>query len=154
MLWLRAYQPGAAVLDGEYTVPPVSKAATDVTAISRPAVSAERVPWVRIVLALAGLAIVVAYLARRRRRSASTDEGRRIVRRPDLITFWKVAIVALAIGTVAFVYVYPSLIYNAWETDIVAHGVDAGSRSGISLNTLYAVPDLASPPPSHSAVPG
>ncbi len=152
MLWLRAYQPGAAVLDGEYTVPPVSKAATDVTAISRPAVSAERVPWVRIVLALAGLAIVVAYLARRRRRSASTDEDRRIVRRPDLITFWKVAIVALAIGTVAFVYVYPSLIYNAWETDIVAHGVDAGSRSGIPLNTLYAVPDLASPLASNSAV--
>ncbi len=152
MLWLRAYQPGAAVLDGEYTVPPVSKAATDVTAISRPAVSAERVPWVRIVLALAGLAIVVAYLARRRRRSASTDGDRRIVRRPDLITFWKVAIVALAIGTVAFVYVYPSLIYNAWETDIVAHGVDAGSRSGIPVNTLYAVPDLASPLASNSAV--
>ena len=152
MLWLRAYQPGAAILDGTYTVPPVSKAATDVTAISRPAVSAERVPWVRIVLALAGLAIVVAYLARRRRRSASTDEDRRIVRRPDLITFWKVAIVALAIGTVAFVYVYPSLIYNAWETDIVAHGVDAGSRSGIPVNTLYAVPDLASPLASNSAV--
>ena len=34
----------------------------------------------------------------------------------------------------------------------MAHGVDAGSRSGIPVNTLYAVPDLASPLASNSAV--
>src|SRR5207247_8248477 len=90
MLWLRAYQPGAAILDGEYTVPAVSRATTDVAAISRPAASAERVPWVRILLGLVGLAIVVAYLARRRRRSASTDPGLPRPQHPHLITFWKV----------------------------------------------------------------
>ncbi len=152
MLWLRAYQPGAAILDGEYTVPPVSKATTDVAAGNAPAVSVERVPWVRILIGLAVLAIVVAYLARRRPQAASTDQGRPRLKHPHLITVWAVAIVAWAIGTVAFVYVYPSLIYNAWETDIVAHGVDAGSRSGIPVNTLYAVPQLASPAASNRAV--
>jgi hypothetical protein len=152
MLWLRAYQPGAAILDGSYIVPPVSKASTDVAAGDTPDVSAQRVPWVRILLGLVVLAIVVAYLVRRRRQSASTDPGRRRMKHPYVITFWAFAIFALAIGTVAFVYVYPSLIYNAWEKDIVAHGVDAGSRSGIPVNTLYAVPDLASPLASNSAV--
>ena len=152
MLWLRVYQPGAAILDGEYTVPPVGEATTDVAAGSAPAVSVDRVPWVRILLALAVLAIVVTYLARRRRQSASTDQGRRRLKHPHLITFWAFAIFALGIGTVAFTYIYPSLIYNAWEKDIVAHGVDAGSRSGIPVNTLYAVPDLASPIASNSAV--
>ena len=152
MLWLRAYQPGAAILDGEYTVPPVGEVTTDVAAGNTPAVSVERVPWVRILLGLAVVAIVVAYLVRRRRQSAGTDPGRRGLKHPHLIRFWAFAIFALAIGTVAFVYVYPSLIYNAWEKDIVAHGVDAGSRSGIPINTLYAVPDLASPLASNSAV--
>ena len=152
MLWLRAYQPGAAILDGEYTVPPVGEASTDVAAGNPPGVSAERVPWVRILLGLVVLAIVVAYLVRRRRQSAGTDPGRQRLKHPHLITFWAFTIFALAIGTVAFVYVYPSLIYNAWEKDIVAHGVDAGSRSGIPVNTLYAVPDLASPLASNSAV--
>src|SRR5437899_2864277 len=151
MLWLRAYQPGAAILDGEYTLPPVGEAATDVAAGNAPAVTAERVPWVRILLGLVVLAIVVAYLVRRRRQSVGTDPGRRR-KHPNLITFWAFTIFAVAIGTVAFVYVYPSLIYNAWEKDIVAHGVDAGSRSGIPVNTLYAVPDLASPLASNSPV--
>src|SRR5438094_4312264 len=43
MLWLRAYQPGAAILDGEYTVPPVGEATTDVAAANAPAVIVDRV---------------------------------------------------------------------------------------------------------------
>lgn len=152
MLWLRVYQPGAAILDGAYTVPPVGEAASDVAASNAPGVSAGRVPWFRIILALAVVAVVVAYLARRRRQPASTDQGGRRLRHPHLITFGAFAIFAWAIGTVAFVYVYPSLIYNAWEKAIVAHGVDAGSSSGIPVNTLYAVPDLASPSASNSAL--
>ena len=152
MLWLRAYQPGAAILDGEYTVPPVMEATTEVGTGNAPGVSAARVPWFRILLVLAVLAIVVAYLARRRRRSSSTDQGRRGLRHPRLITLRAFGILAWAIGTVAFVYVYPSLIYNASEEAMVAHGVDAGSSSGIPVNTLYAVPDLASPSASNSAV--
>ena len=152
MLWLRAYQPGATILDGEYTVPPVGKARSDVAAANAPAVIVDRVPWVRILLGLAVLAIVVTYLARRRGQAGSTDQAPRRLKRPHLITFWAVAIAASAIGTVAFVYVYPNLIYNAWETDIVAHGVDAGSSSGIPVNTLYAVPQLAAPAASNRAV--
>jgi hypothetical protein len=89
---------------------------------------------------------------RRRRRPASTDQRRWRLRHRHLITFGAFAIVAWAIGTPAFVYVYPSLIYNASEKAIVTHGVDAGSSSGIPVNTLYAVPDLASPLASNSAV--
>ncbi|HEY5434050.1 MAG TPA: DUF1254 domain-containing protein [Candidatus Limnocylindrales bacterium] len=145
MLWLRVYQPGAAILDGTYTVPPVGEAATDVAAGNAPGVSAGRVPWFRILLALAVLVIVVAYLARRRRRPASTDQRRWRLRHRHLITFGAFAIVAWVMGTVGFIYVYPRLIYNAWENAMVAHGVDAGSSTGIPVNTLYAVPDLASP---------
>src|SRR5256712_2360680 len=104
MLWLRAYQPGAAILDGEYTVPPVGEATTDVAAGKAPVASVERVPWVRILLGLVVLAIVVAYLVRRRRQPAGTDDQvRRRLKHPRLITFWAFAIFAWAIGTVAFV---------------------------------------------------
>src|SRR5207247_10229641 len=46
----------------------------------------------------------------------------------------------------------PSLIDTASERHIVADGVHAGSRSRIPVNTLYAVPALASPLASNSAV--
>src|SRR5438445_4303355 len=104
MLWLRAYQPGAAILDGEYTVPPVGEASTDVAAGNPPGVSAARVPWVRLLLGLVVLAIVVAYLVRRRRQPAGTDDQvRPRPKHPNLITFWAFTIFAVAIGTVAFV---------------------------------------------------
>jgi hypothetical protein len=54
MLWLRAYQPGPAVLDGTYTVPPVRETAAGVVAGTAPGSGAGRVPWFRILLAIAG----------------------------------------------------------------------------------------------------
>ena len=152
MLWLRAYQPGAAILDGEYTVPAVKEANTGEAAGNAPGAGEGRVPWFRILLVLVVVAIIVAYIVYRRRRSASADLGRRRRGHPHLITFGAFAILAWVTGTVAFIYVYPSLIYNVWEKSIVTHGLDAGSRSGIPINTLYAVPELASPSPSNSAL--
>jgi hypothetical protein len=60
--------------------------------------------------------------------------------------------VAWAVGTFAFVYFYPSLVYNAVGKALVQHGVDAASASGIPVNTMYALPDLASPSASGSAL--
>src|SRR5205809_139125 len=125
MLWLRAYQPGAAILDGEYTVPPVGKATTDVAAANAPAVGVDRVPWVRILLGLAVLAIVLTYLARRRGQAASIDQGPRRLMRPHLITFWAVAIVASAIGSVAFVDPRDGTVFGYVGRRVT--GTDAGN---------------------------
>jgi hypothetical protein len=67
-----------------------------------------------------------------------------------LRTFIRAMVAAWALGTVAFVYFYPHLIYNALERAMVQHGVGGDSSSGIPLNTLYAMPDLASPATSKS----
>ncbi|MGO9411141.1 MAG: DUF1254 domain-containing protein [Spirochaetia bacterium] len=53
------------------------------------------------------------------------------------------AAVAFALGTFAYVYSIPPLIYNGIGTAIVQQGL--GSGSAIPVNTLYKVPELASP---------
>jgi hypothetical protein len=59
-------------------------------------------------------------------------------------------LVVWGLGTYAYIYFYPRLIYNAWENYIVQHGVDASSSSGIPINTLYTAPTLASPSQSNA----
>ena len=53
------------------------------------------------------------------------------------------AAVALVLVTCAYVYSIPPLIYNGIGTAIVQQGL--GSGSAIPVNTLYTVPQLASP---------
>jgi hypothetical protein len=53
------------------------------------------------------------------------------------------AAVAFVLGTSAYIYSIPPLIYNGLEKTIVQQGL--GSGSGIPVNTLYTVPELASP---------
>lgn len=67
-----------------------------------------------------------------------------------LLTFAVTILVVLGIGTPLYIYFYPRLIYNAWETYIVQHGVSASSSSGIPINTLYTSPTLASPSQSNA----
>jgi hypothetical protein len=67
-----------------------------------------------------------------------------------LLTFAVTVLVVLGVGAFAYTYFYPRLIYNAWETYIVQHGIDAGSSSGIPINTLYTGPTLASPSQSNA----
>ena len=67
-----------------------------------------------------------------------------------LFTFGSAMIVAWALGTFAFIYFQPHLMYNVFKRAITQHGVDANTSSGIPINTLYAVPNLASPSASSS----
>jgi len=53
------------------------------------------------------------------------------------------AAIAFVLGTSAYIYFIPPLIYNGLEKAIVQQGL--GSGSGIPVNMLYTVPELASP---------
>jgi len=59
-------------------------------------------------------------------------------------------IVAWAIGTFAYLNYYPHSIYNMLEKSITQKGVDADTSTGIPVNTLHAVSELASPSSSLS----
>jgi hypothetical protein len=71
---------------------------------------------------------------------------------------WKVPLLAFAVtvlviwgvGTYAYIFFAPRLIYNDWENYIVQHGVSTSSSSGIPINTLYTNPTLASPSQSNA----
>ena len=66
-----------------------------------------------------------------------------------LFIFCTAAAVAWLVGTGAFIYFWPHLFYNAAKRAVVERGfgIKAG---GIPVNTLYAMPDLASPALSKS----
>ena len=63
------------------------------------------------------------------------------VRRSELIPFAVVAVLVWGLGTFVFIYFWPRLTYAAFRR-AVAHGLGGDP---IPLNTLYAVPTLASP---------
>jgi hypothetical protein len=63
------------------------------------------------------------------------------VRRSELIPFAVVAILVWGLGTFVFIYFWPPLTFTAFRR-AVAHGLGGDP---IPLNTLYAVPTLASP---------
>jgi hypothetical protein len=71
-----------------------------------------------------------------------------------LRTFALTMIIAWALATPTYIYFFPHLFYNRLEQIIVQRGIEAtttaGSSSGIPINTLYAMPDLASPATSTS----
>lgn len=67
-----------------------------------------------------------------------------VQRKPKhLLIFAVTAIVVLLLGGTAYVYFYPPLLYGALEKVVVKKGL--GTGAGIPLNTLYTVPQLASP---------
>lgn len=61
-----------------------------------------------------------------------------------LITFIVVAVIVWGLGTFVFIYFWPVITYTGFKRAIT-RGVDANTSSGIPINTLYAVPTLASP---------
>lgn len=65
-----------------------------------------------------------------------------------LITFATAAVIAWVIGTFAFIYFHPHIFYNVLRKVIVVHGLGDGP---IPVNTLYAVPNLASPSTAKSS---
>jgi hypothetical protein len=60
-----------------------------------------------------------------------------------LRVFALAAAAAFVLGTCAYIYFYPTLMYRNFEKAIVRNGL--GSGSAIPVNTLYTVPELASP---------
>ncbi len=69
-----------------------------------------------------------------------------------LFTFGSVMIVVWVLGAFVFIYFYPQITYNGLKRVITQHGVDSNTSSGIPINTLYAVPELASPSASTSRI--
>jgi hypothetical protein len=63
------------------------------------------------------------------------------VRRSELIPFAIVAVLVWGLGTFLFIYFWPRLTYSAFKR-AVQHGLGGDP---IPVNTLYAVPNLASP---------
>jgi len=63
------------------------------------------------------------------------------VRRSELIPFAVVAVLVWGLGTFVFIYFWPPLTYSAFKR-AVRHGLGGDP---IPVNTLYAVPKLASP---------
>lgn len=66
-----------------------------------------------------------------------------------LLIFALFAIVAWVAGSFAFTYYYPHLMYNALEKSVTGKGL---TPAGVPVNTLYAVPQLASPSMTKSNV--
>jgi hypothetical protein len=67
----------------------------------------------------------------------------------QLITFIVVAVIVWGLGTFVFLYFWPSITYRAYKRAIVRYGLGGDP---IPVNTLYAVPTLASPSASTSSL--
>jgi hypothetical protein len=71
------------------------------------------------------------------------------VKHKHLFTFCTAALVAWILGTCAFIYFWPHMFYNAASRAVVERGLGI-KAGGIPVNTLYAMPALASPALSKS----
>jgi hypothetical protein len=67
----------------------------------------------------------------------------------QLITFIVVAVIVWGLGTCVFLYFWPPITYSAYKRAVVVHGLGGDP---IPVNTLYAVPTLASPSASNSSL--
>jgi hypothetical protein len=63
----------------------------------------------------------------------------------QLLTYLLVIIVVWVAGTFALIYFWPRLMLLGIKRLVTRRGVDANSSSGVPINTLYAVPNRASP---------
>jgi hypothetical protein len=75
--------------------------------------------------------------------------GTKTRQKSHLRTFALAAVVTWVLGTCAFIYFFPHMFYNAARRAIVKHGLGI-KAGGIPVNTLYAMPALASPSLSKS----
>lgn len=65
----------------------------------------------------------------------------------QLISFVVVAVIVWGLGTFVFLYFWPPMTYSAYKRAIVVQGLGGAP---IPVNTLYAVPTLASPAAANS----
>lgn len=66
-----------------------------------------------------------------------------------LIGFVVLAVLVWGIGTVVFLYLWPTFTYSAYKRAVVRHGLGGGP---IPVNTLYATPNLSSPAASNASL--
>ena len=66
-----------------------------------------------------------------------------------VIGFVVVAVIIWGLGTVVFIYLWPTFAYSAYKRAIVQHGLGGGP---IPVNTLYAVPTRVSPAASNASL--
>ncbi|HET9110015.1 MAG TPA: DUF1254 domain-containing protein [Ktedonobacterales bacterium] len=66
-----------------------------------------------------------------------------------LIGFVVVAVIIWGLGTVVFMYLWPTFAYSAYKRAVVQHGLGGGP---IPVNTLYAAPNLSSPAASNASL--
>jgi hypothetical protein len=66
-----------------------------------------------------------------------------------LIGFVVVAVIVWGLGTVVFLYLWPTFAYSAYKRAAVRHGLGGGP---IPVNTLYATPNRASPAASDASL--
>lgn len=66
-----------------------------------------------------------------------------------LIGFVVVAVILWGLGTVVFLYLWPTFAYSAYKRAVVQHGLGGGP---IPVNTLYATPNLSSPAASNASL--
>src|SRR5689334_6391976 len=66
-----------------------------------------------------------------------------------LIGFVILTVIVWGVGTVVFLYLWPTFTYNAYKRAIVRHGLGDGP---IPVNTLYATPNLSSPAASNTSL--
>jgi hypothetical protein len=66
-----------------------------------------------------------------------------------LIGFVVVAVIIWGVGTVVFLYLWPTFAYSAYKRAVVQHGLGGGP---IPVNTLYAVPTRVSPAASNASL--
>src|SRR6476661_4640273 len=65
------------------------------------------------------------------------------------IWFGVVAVIVWGLGTVVFIYLWPTFAYSAYKRAVVQHGLGGGP---IPINTLYAVPTRVSPTASNASL--
>ena len=63
----------------------------------------------------------------------------------QLLTYLSVIVVVWVAGTFALIYFWPRLMLYGIKRVLTQRSVDANSSSGVPINTLYAVPNRASP---------
>ena len=67
-----------------------------------------------------------------------------------LLTFAVTLVIVWGVGTYAYVYFSPRLIYAGAENALLKHGLGSSGSPGIPINTLYTMPTLAEPSQTNS----
>lgn len=133
--WLRVYQPGEAILDGTYQVPPIVKAhAQGAAARPRAMMLLDVIYTHPIASAILALLAWVVY------QRLSTG----------IIPLATAAVIVWPTATFLFIYFWPRLLLNVYKRAALVKGFGDGP---IPINTLYTQPQALFADPLHVTLP-